>query len=158
MYTYHHHHHLQGLGQRPVPVQNFNFWTYESIWTFGRTPWTGTLLAHLKQVHNSENNCLALTYCRELQGSPNTSQSLFRRENLLCIGENRVADRTVTSAQKSRLLKKTHYELSKVFSLYKCRKENMFNRLKVNIKLLEVQANFNRLSFKIISAYCLWSC
>jgi hypothetical protein len=32
---------LQGWGQRPVPVQNFNFWTYESIWTFGRTPWTG---------------------------------------------------------------------------------------------------------------------
>jgi hypothetical protein len=32
---------LQGLGQRTVPVQNFNFWTYESIWTFGRTPWTG---------------------------------------------------------------------------------------------------------------------
>jgi hypothetical protein len=32
---------LQGLGQRPVPVQKFNFWTYESIWTVGRTPWTG---------------------------------------------------------------------------------------------------------------------
>jgi hypothetical protein len=38
---HHHHHHLQGIGQRPVPVQKFNFWTYESIWTFGRTPWTG---------------------------------------------------------------------------------------------------------------------
>jgi hypothetical protein len=22
-------------------VSEFNFWTYESIWTFGRTPWTG---------------------------------------------------------------------------------------------------------------------
>jgi hypothetical protein len=33
---------LQGLGHsRPVPVQNFNFWNYESIWTSGRTPWTG---------------------------------------------------------------------------------------------------------------------
>jgi hypothetical protein len=32
---------LQGIGQRPVPFQKFNFWTYESIWTFGRTPWTG---------------------------------------------------------------------------------------------------------------------
>jgi hypothetical protein len=30
---------LQGLGQRPVPVQKFKFWTYESIWTVGRTPW-----------------------------------------------------------------------------------------------------------------------
>jgi hypothetical protein len=32
---------LQGLGQRPVTVQKFKFWTYESIWTVGRTPWTG---------------------------------------------------------------------------------------------------------------------
>jgi hypothetical protein len=32
---------LQGLGQWPVLVQNFNFCTYESVWTFGRTPWTG---------------------------------------------------------------------------------------------------------------------
>jgi hypothetical protein len=32
---------IQGLGQRPVPVQKFNFWTYESIWTVSRTPWRG---------------------------------------------------------------------------------------------------------------------
>jgi hypothetical protein len=34
---------LQGIGQRPVPVQNFNFWNYEAIfWTSGgRTPCTG---------------------------------------------------------------------------------------------------------------------
>jgi hypothetical protein len=31
----------QYIDQRPVPVQKFNFCTYESIWTFGRTPWTG---------------------------------------------------------------------------------------------------------------------
>jgi hypothetical protein len=28
---------LQVIGQRPVPVQKFNFWTYESIWTVSRT-------------------------------------------------------------------------------------------------------------------------
>jgi hypothetical protein len=32
---------LQGIGQRPIPVQKFNFWTYESVRTFSRTPWTG---------------------------------------------------------------------------------------------------------------------
>jgi len=31
---------IQGIGNlRPVPVQNFR--TYESIWTFGKIPWTG---------------------------------------------------------------------------------------------------------------------
>jgi hypothetical protein len=30
---------LQGIGHSwPVLVHNFNFWTYEPIWTFGRTP------------------------------------------------------------------------------------------------------------------------
>jgi hypothetical protein len=33
---------LHGIGHsRSFPVQNFNSWTYESIWTFCRTPWTG---------------------------------------------------------------------------------------------------------------------
>jgi len=33
---------LQCAGHsRPSPVQKFNFWTCESIWTFGRTPWMG---------------------------------------------------------------------------------------------------------------------
>jgi hypothetical protein len=30
VHHHHHHHHHQGLGQRPVPVQNFNLRTYES--------------------------------------------------------------------------------------------------------------------------------
>jgi len=51
---------LQGIDHsRPVPFQNFNFWIYESIWTFGRTPWTRDqpyAMAVLPQDNTTQRN------------------------------------------------------------------------------------------------------
>jgi hypothetical protein len=38
---YHCHHPSRHRPFTACSSSEFNFWTYESIWTFGRTPWTG---------------------------------------------------------------------------------------------------------------------
>jgi hypothetical protein len=40
-FEYHHHHHPSRYRPTARSGSEVYFWTYESIWTIGRTPWTG---------------------------------------------------------------------------------------------------------------------
>jgi len=69
---------LQCIGHSgTVPVQNFNFWTYESIWAVGRIPWTGDQPnARPLPTHDNTNTT-------EKRG--HTSMSWVRFEPITCL-------------------------------------------------------------------------
>jgi hypothetical protein len=74
---------LQGICQsRPVPAQNFNFWTYESIWTFSRTPWTGDQpdARPLHTQNNTTQKNVDTHPCSGSDSNPRSQRSNGRRQ------------------------------------------------------------------------------
>jgi hypothetical protein len=77
---------LQCIGHsRPVPVQNFSFWTYESIWATCRTPWTGDQpdVRPLPIQDNTTQKNADTHPCLERDSNPLTQCSSDRRQSCL---------------------------------------------------------------------------